>query len=458
MFLLIIRSIADVPALCKLIIDWKKQNLFPIEIFGLPESYKKDDILAKYKDLSRRFHPDKNPEITADATSAFQLLGAAKDYLLFTIGEYTEDISNNVFYQAEPATTQKYNEERRFSGLLKIFADRPNNQWVVNELKKIILKKKELLQRDSGPPLYKTALYLASELNQVEFFQWLLQQGADPALKQEFGLTSIDVAIINGHTPILESIIAKYGKDWLENKLNETLVATKNCRVVYKTLDYINKHFSPKTQDFIKQRLQENPYLIPNLSTLGYITMEEEIRLLHSKIKEGMLDLYGELFETQRRNLDLLVAVLSQKRTKEQLKSIPFSNLPRHLVFALLDIWPDIASFSKFVAGTPYTIKNSPDYLLSSRVGLIVIAVMILIWTTVLTVALVFYPASTLVFSMSFGVGLAMMLYSAINSTLDAIKKYQYKSKIKASLESNGLFKPTPDNVDPEGLRPGYVK
>jgi len=430
-----------------------------MEIFGLSKPYTKKDILAAYKALSLRFHPDKNLAIQAEATAVFKLLGAAKDYLLFTISEYTEDISNNIFYEATPSTIKKTDDKPAFSDLLRKFAREPKNQGVIDKLKDYILQNKELLRCDSGEPLEKTALYLASQLNQVEFFQWLLEQGADPTFKQPFGLTTLDDAIIYDRTLILELIKAKYGKPWLEKTLTETLLATKTSRVANKSLAYINKHCFPKTKNFILTALQKNPYLIPNLSTLGYITIEEEIQLLKSKIKGGMPALYREMSEMQRQNLDLLVVTLAQRRSKAELLFVPYTKLPRHLIYALLDIWPDIGSFQPGLAGTPYEIRGSTAYQRSSTLALIITGAFNLLLATGLTLALVFPPASGgLGLVIFLGILLAMMLYSAIPATYDAVKKYQYKCKIKASLENNGFFKPTPANEVPEGLQPGYVK
>ena len=424
-----------------------------MEIFGLSTPYTKKDIVSAYKALARRFHPDKNP--SADATAVFQLLDRAKDYLLYTIKEYTGDISTNIFYQTIPWISKTIDDTSAFRTLLATFADRPTDPDVVEKLKQYILQNNKLLQCGSGKPHYKTVLYLASQLNQVGFFQWLLEQGADPTFKQRFGLTTLDDAIGHDRTLILELIKTKYGKPWLEKTLTETLLATKSSWVAKVSLAYINKHYSPKTRNYIVTASQNNPYLIPNLSTLGYISIEEEIQWLKSKIKEGMPDLYSEMTETQRQNFDLLVATLSQKRTFDVLLYVPYTKLPRHLMYALLDRWPDIGFFRPGVAGTPHEIRKSTAYVQSSALYLLVVGAFNLLLTTGLTLALVFPPASGLGLAIFLGVLLAITLYSAIPAIYDAVKKYQYTCKIKASLESNGFFKPTPNNLNPEDFKLG---
>ncbi len=52
-----------------------------------------------------------------------------------------------------------------------------------------------------------TFLQKASQLNKVDIARVLLEEGADPNLQDEFGITALHVASINGHSQVVQALL-----------------------------------------------------------------------------------------------------------------------------------------------------------------------------------------------------------------------------------------------------------
>lgn len=87
------------------IINWKQHFPSARALFALPKYYTQQDVVAAYRQLSKRIHPDKNLEIPV-AGDAFAIINSAKDFLDFVLLSTTEQenkikqVANNPFFKA----------------------------------------------------------------------------------------------------------------------------------------------------------------------------------------------------------------------------------------------------------------------------------------------------------------------------------------------------------------------
>ncbi len=66
---------------CNLIINWQSAGITPESLFSLTDDYTDKDLNNACKNLSFRFHPDRNISNKELATEVIYIVNAAKDYL-----------------------------------------------------------------------------------------------------------------------------------------------------------------------------------------------------------------------------------------------------------------------------------------------------------------------------------------------------------------------------------------
>lgn len=244
---------------CLKLINWQNQGLKPWEIFSLYEDYTEDDIKQAYHHLALHFHPDRNPDIS-QTQAAFNLIKEASDYLHYGLKSASEKslefnaIRNNSFYAVygesgftqsklgsafgefqsaiyfdefgnphlRPTTTtvpkKKAFNEMSFEELVIEAQHSPIPEAVINELKRFVLKDKSWLtfSIDKERP-QRNLLHVIASYGDVDFFIWLIEQGADPFFtvrhmyRRSFDFDAGDCAVRSGNLEMIQYLLRRYG-------------------------------------------------------------------------------------------------------------------------------------------------------------------------------------------------------------------------------------------------------
>jgi len=191
---------------CRKISEWQQQGITARALFSLQSPFTQNDIKAAYKDLVLRFHPDKSPEALRErAAEAFKIIGLAKTFLEHEIGMRPENISSNPFYVVSPRLGGSASSARTASQQKKPPAPKKPQKpvsemsfeelWDLKELtcsskpwsKALSARLKSLIHADKSLINYAvfnsrdyTIFSLALKKADIEFIQWLLDEGADP--------------------------------------------------------------------------------------------------------------------------------------------------------------------------------------------------------------------------------------------------------------------------------------
>ncbi|SKA17708.1 DnaJ domain-containing protein, partial [Legionella maceachernii] len=209
-------------AQCEVVIKWQEKKITPKKLFSLTSPYTEEALKKAYRQLALHFHPDKNVELKS-AESAFKIVTAAYDYLKYDIIPEAEKTSaflalqGNEFYkqygllnskthstysnfysygfsstskkQAQPPKKKAYSE-MSFLELLAEAKQSPIPDEVIEGLKRYIRRDKHYLTvqiREDLPGVttFDTILNIAAFYGDLNFFQWLLDEGATLYITQE---------------------------------------------------------------------------------------------------------------------------------------------------------------------------------------------------------------------------------------------------------------------------------
>lgn len=350
------------------LIDWKVLELSPQIIFNLRSPHTKTEVHVAYHKLALQFHPDKNLTCKEKAEVVFTIIKDANDYLLWKLSPKDfsfENIRNNCFFITREQDSsfctplRKFSEKDGFNKLLNAF-EMGYCAATIPLLKKYIQKNKNYLY--SKTPFSRTVFYLAAQLNQVAFFEWLLaQEPSIPQFRTETGLNAIEIAISYNNDQILDCLIKHFGKEWLEEKLLNSLICAESENVLLKIYSYLVIHSKRLSPADLFQLVNKNPWLILVLANLGQITeLQKKEFLKHALLKHPAL--YLHLGNSLQLDHSLIIAALEAGDLVSLVRSaIPYSQLSPYFAYALIDIWPKAKPISLF------DNDQTPEYIKSGK-------------------------------------------------------------------------------------------
>ena len=503
---------------CLDIIDWKHTGRTPCSIFGFEDykeernllsqmlvksapPYTEDQIKTTYKQLQVKFHPDKN-RTNPHAQTAFQVITAARDYLLYTLKRQPSDIMSNPFYLHDntpaAAPTQKkctFTDEFQKT-IAQIYISLRNYEDNITSyfdtLSSLIKEHPQLIAYECDDRhinldvAYKNILYCAAQWNKKDFFKTLLDMpGADPLATTLFGISPLGIALINDHYDIIQVLVDKNGTDWLQAQLMQNLfdqdtsyyesvfdcyqhffdcklditalqskeydISLLQDRLMQKLLDKDTRTFdygallSCFNQLFpasfnINSLQTQNPCLLPTLLAKGYITSSNSTELLKSKII-GCPKLFVHLPEKLKKDPFFIVATLAQDRSSDMISKINFKELVPAFCFALGEQWPEELAFTVEQA----LHKNAPPYNnFTGYVGFRSAIIATIIYVIIGLLALHFWPIIALLAPTTI-LGMALASTSIVPPLFIYMyleKTYPETRKINHILRENNFFKP----------------
>lgn len=366
---------------CVSIIEWRTRNLSPQSLFKLPEviyigqnehpisiNYTEEQIKSAYKRLARKFHPDKNRGNADLAKQAFDVIKEARDYLLYTINRDDSDIQTNAFYlYLHKDTVGNHTQSDRIEGMIREgYRLKMSNQ----DMSSLVLNLFNYLKENPNLVHYecdsfnmcnyqtggKSILYAAAQWNQSELFKWLLEQGADPLAKTNFGVSPLDIAITSGHYEILSALSDSpfFGKERLKAEMEKLFQVNDRCdadNLLKFYMDFLSDDFD------INAFIIQFPLMIPALHHLDYLS-REQVLPLYKKYIIGCPELYRYLNEAERTDPFILIATLAQNRAPSILMHIPAQKLPPELITALCDFWPELECHINEDTTNPYSSRH----------------------------------------------------------------------------------------------------
>lgn len=459
-----IRSEKDLAKQLDMIINWESLELYPLELFKLQAPYTERDVIISYHKLARRFHPDMNLSLKEEAEIVFKIIGAAKEYLLHCCNPSDctpMHFFENCFYRklhAKPLQQQpreKSFKDMYFIELMQAF-EQGAYEETIPYLKNCIQKHPVYL--DYETPLWgRTIVYLAALVNAHEFFAWLLEQKTvKPERSSIFGLNAIHAAI-GRHNEILTLISQKYGGKWLKKQLEQDLWVVESPNILMEILGYLHQHYEPKTKEYLLDAAHTNPYLIPALSDLAYISEREAHRLIQENISQAPF-LYLHLNDVQKCDPSIIIATLAGDRSPGTLRTIPYKKLDPHFVLALLKIWPEIRTFLRNERAQNH--QKLPDYLsnlpcvdLTSPAMFATLTAVNLILLSLIISAFLLPTVFPALMLLSTSIVFAAMVSMEFYLIVQAVPVYEEKLCIQQSLGAIGFFKHgKPNSQDDESI------
>lgn len=449
-----IRSVEDFQMQCKLILNWKNEHLYPVELFGLSVPYNTADIEKAYRKMALRFHPDKNNG-EQQAENAFAVINDAKNYLLYTINKHTMDVSENPFYLVleKSKTSPLTVGESAFFELLTELEEKIDysqkqryvrDEVLIEKIKSAILANKDLLKLETI--FFRTVTYLAAQLNDVELFTWLLENGADPLFRMLFGMSAVDIACVNKNYQIIDRLKEKMGEVGFTNMIDEMFLTSTDPRVLEQIIIYLDDKGTPKSRESILAASEENNFLISVLAKLSYITKEQERKLVRERII-GNPALYTAISSDLQSEQFLIVAALAQSQEYSITTAIPYAILEPHFLGAILSLWPSLQRIEN-VAPWQYRYSRQGS-LVAQTCGNFLLATGLTV--AILSPALLIPGAAAI-----FGICLAALVCCELISLYHALKIDQEKGKIHQLIEQNGFFKPSHSDVDGDVAAASY--
>lgn len=469
---------ASFPEQCESIIEWRTRNLSPQALFGLPEvayvaqnerpydiSYTEPEIRKAYKRLALKFHPDKNP-LNADlAKQAFDVINEVQNYLLYTIKRNDSVVQTNAFYlYLHKDTIGNHTKSDRIEGMIREGYRLKNSNQDMSHLVQNLFN-----HLNDNPNLVhyecdssnmwnfttggKSSLYAAAQWNQRELFNWLLEKGADPVAKTNFGVSPLDIAITSGHQDILLALSDSpfFGKKRLKTEMEKLFHVNDSCNAE-ELLQFYMAFFR---DDFaINAFTIKFPLMIPALHHLNYLSREQALPLYKKSII-GRPELYRYLNEAERTDPFMLIATLAQNRAPSILRHIPKQKLTPGLITALCDFWPELEYHINEDTTNPYSTQHGqprastlPSFQIvkNTLLGTLICIVMLVLayhfwpiialWPEIILQSIVMPIGATLV-----GLGIGGTMISARFGYDYATKVYPETCVINKILVENNFFK-----------------
>jgi len=475
---------------CQRIIAWRNNKITPQQLFALPEAnyvhesqhrrpldikYNEREIKQAYRQQSLKFHPDKNEQAHREiAQEAFDVITAAKDYLLYTIKKNNVDISNNIFYLYYHADViANATKEDRLENIIKEGYRLKNIsqslEFTVFALKKHLSQHPALVNYECDDSNWtnvttggKSILYAAAQWNEPGLFSWLLDQGADPLAKTNFGMSPLDIAITREHLPIID-ILAQhesFGEHWIKTELFK-LFSDNEVNNQDQLLTVFLRIFP--TEYNAAYIIEQFPVMIPALHHHNMITAEEAYPLYKTTII-GHPKLYACLNKTEQSDKFMIIATMSQDRSFDTMTLISQQNLEPAFITAVCDIWPDAIAhlnptYSEFHPnyGKPKrsnltTFNDLKNTILITALSISLVLIAYHFWPII-----ALFPGVVLL-SFVLPIGAASISLGVAGSLRTATTGYEYLTKvypetkaIRRLLVENNFFKPsTPPDTDPE--------